>query len=398
MVMAVNVWDTILYALACVLWVPIGVLFVECAAAFLPRNPQKPPRSSTRPKVAVLVPACNEAKVITNALDSIWPQLQPGDRLVVIADNCEDDTAGIAKRHGATVIERHAPHHRGKDYALKYGVDFLSKAPPEVVVIIDADCVACPGTVDAISRAALAASRPVQATYVLKPPRNPSATEMVSALAFLMKNVVRPAGLNRLGLHCLMTGSGNAVPWHLIGSASASTGRRAEDLARSVAFVLDGHPPLYCEEGRIMGQFPKHKHAAEVQKRQWVHGQLTLLTAWGPRLFLEVFKRREIRFLAFLLDFLVPPFSLLVLLWGAVTALAAVSALVGASAIPLALMALGALLMQISVILAWMGFGRQSGLPFMSVAAAPWYVFKSIPRYAAFIRNRESTWIKTQRD
>jgi biofilm PGA synthesis N-glycosyltransferase PgaC len=66
----------------------------------------RPPRRRTVAKLLVLVPAHNEADTIANTLHALLTQSRPADRIVVIADNCTDDTAKIARGYrGVTVME-----------------------------------------------------------------------------------------------------------------------------------------------------------------------------------------------------------------------------------------------------------------------------------------------------
>ena len=73
-------------------------------------------------------------------LADIKAQLRAGDRLLVVADNCTDDTAAVAAAAGAEVIARNDPEKIGKGYALEWGLQHLSADPPDIVIVIDADC------------------------------------------------------------------------------------------------------------------------------------------------------------------------------------------------------------------------------------------------------------------
>ena len=61
-------------------------------------------------------------------------------RLLLVADNCSDDTAILARAAGADVIERDEPARRGKIFALGFAREALAADPPEIVLIVDADC------------------------------------------------------------------------------------------------------------------------------------------------------------------------------------------------------------------------------------------------------------------
>jgi glycosyltransferase involved in cell wall biosynthesis len=194
-----------------------GVLLVECFAALLPTSKRATgtPQSS---RVAVLVPAHNEELGLNATLTTVLPQLNSHDRLVVIADNCTDATPEIARKAGAIVLERQDLTQIGKGYALDYGVRYLAADPPDVVIVIDADCHAQPDAIARLKHMALTTGRPAQATYLMEKPAVPSSKDAVSAFAFTVKNLVRPLGLSQLNLPCLLTGTGMAFPWAAIRS------------------------------------------------------------------------------------------------------------------------------------------------------------------------------------
>ena len=149
-------------------------------------------------------------------LDDIKAQLRSGDRLLVVADNCTDDTAAVAKVAGAEVTERHDLARIGKGYALDWGLQHLSVDPPEIVIVIDADCRLATNTLDQLAMACATTRRPVQALYLMTAPDEPSINYRVAMFAFRVKNWVRPLGLRALNLPCQLMGTGMAFPWECI--------------------------------------------------------------------------------------------------------------------------------------------------------------------------------------
>ncbi|MEO5883637.1 MAG: glycosyltransferase family 2 protein, partial [Caldimonas sp.] len=145
--------------------VPAAVLLLQLlAAAWRGESWTKaqalPERSGT---FAVLMPAHDEAGGIEPVIRAVLAQLAPGDRLLVVADNCSDTTAEVASAAGAEVIERQDIARRGKGYALDHGVRWLERAPPAAVVILDADCIAAAQALPRLAATSLATGRPVQA-------------------------------------------------------------------------------------------------------------------------------------------------------------------------------------------------------------------------------------------
>jgi cellulose synthase/poly-beta-1,6-N-acetylglucosamine synthase-like glycosyltransferase len=113
--------------------VPVLVFLIEVTASVLFRSP--PPRNfgSISRHLAVLVPAHNEEAGLCSTLESIKLELMPGDRLLVVADNCTDNTASLARSAGAEVIERCHLNNVGKGFALDYGLRHLDNSPPDIV-------------------------------------------------------------------------------------------------------------------------------------------------------------------------------------------------------------------------------------------------------------------------
>jgi cellulose synthase/poly-beta-1,6-N-acetylglucosamine synthase-like glycosyltransferase len=396
--------DIVLFLVALGILVPVSVLFIECSAALLPSHSEPLGANVSRPRVAVLVPAHNEASGISATLETILPQLTEGDRLVVVADNCSDETAAIAKRiHkdgcpvDVTVVERQDPKQRGKGYALDYGLRFIEADPPDVVVMVDADCIVHEGAIERIASVAASSARPVQSTYLMERPANPSPKDSVSALAFMVKNLVRPSGLARLRLPSLLTGTGMAFPWSSLAQATLASGNIVEDMQLALDLALAGQPPTFCQEARVTGRLPQQQQAAKSQRTRWEHGHLQTLLTQVPRLLKAAVLQGRFDLLALALDLCIPPLSLLVMLWVAVTGGALLAGALGASWIPSIILAIEGLLIFISVVGAWVKFGR-ADLPILTLLAVPLYILWKIPLYLAFLIRPQTKWIRTERD
>src|SRR5208283_3138044 len=160
---------------------------------------------------------------------------------------------------------------RGKGFALDHGIRQLDADPPEVVVILDADTLLAEGSLDSVTRLAAALGRPVQAGYVLEAPPQGGVKDQLSAFAFRIKNIVRPLGMARLGLPCLLTGTGMAFPWLLIRSAPLATGNIVEDMKLGLDLAVAGQPPKLCSEARVSGELPSVRRAAVTQRTRWEH-------------------------------------------------------------------------------------------------------------------------------
>lgn len=386
-----------LFVIALGLLVPISVLFVECSAALLPSQSETEAVKESRPTVTILVPAHDEALGISATLETLVPQLTEKDRIVVVADNCSDETAAISRSFGVTVIERQDTELLGKGYALDYGLRFIEKEPPDVVVFVDADCIVHQGTIEQIACLAAAVARPVQVTYLMEQPTNPGPKDAVSALAFMVKNLVRPSGLARLNLPCLLTGTGMAFPWSVLQNVTLASSNIVEDMQLALDLAITGSAPIFCQSGRVIGRLPAQTQAAKSQRTRWEHGHLQTLLTQVPKLFQASIRQRRFDLLAMALDLCIPPLSVLVMIWFAVTGSAIFAAILGASWIPAIILILEGLLIFISIVGAWARFGR-ADLPMLTLLAVPFYVLWKIPLYFSFLLRRQTKWVRTERD
>lgn len=390
--MAVVAFLALVLAIAVAL--PVVVLTAECLAALLPARNAAP--TAQAPRLAVLIPAHNEQRDIGDTVATVRRQVRPEDVVLVVADNCSDATEAVALAAGATVIQRSDPTRRGKGYALDFGVRHLGRDAPEVLVVMDADCRPDDGAILRIAAMAAETGRPVQCTYVMDSPANPSARDLISAFAFAVKNHVRPKGLRRLGSPCQLTGTGMAFPFRILRDAPLASGNIVEDMQLGVDLGLMGYPPIFCPESRVRGRLPEWSAASLAQRRRWEHGHLQVLMNHVPRLALAAVVNGRLSLLALTLDLCVPPVSLLAIVWFASLVLSTLVALTGQGWVPLALSAAQGVCLGGAVLAAWLAYGRRI-IPLRTFLAVPWYAFSKLPLYGRFFTRRQRDWVRTER-
>lgn len=389
----------LLSLLATVLLVPCSMLLAETLAAALGR-----PKASmaTAPlaeeiSLAVLVPAHNEAPGIRQTLESITQDLRPQDRLVVVADNCTDDTATVARATGATVIERSNTKQRGKGFALDHGLNHLKPSPPDVVIFMDADCDIQPGSLPLLAHQALTQARPVQANYLIEQPATQSLKGSVSAFAIKVKNFVRPLGLQRLGAPCLLTGTGIALPWRSAIAVNVASSHIVEDMKWGLDLALHGHCPTFLPEAKVISRLPNEDQAAKVQRTRWEHGHLQILTTYTSKLLWQGLRQGNLGLLALGLELSILPLSLLVMTWIGLWIATLGMALALGRYLPLQISTLAGINLFSAVFLAWVNYGR-SDLNLMQLVRVPLYILWKIPVYILFVLRPQKQWVRTQRD
>ena len=389
----------LLVALAGLLSVPVGVFFLEVIAAIvLPqRGPKTREVNNLRKRVGILVPAHNESIGLQPTIKDIKGQLRPRDRLLVVVDNCYDDTAAVAMTAGAEVVERHDPEKIGKGYALDWGLVHLSADPPAIVIIIDADCRLGEHAIDRLATTCAMTGRPVQALDLMVAPDESPLDYRVAEFAWRVKNWVRPLGLSALNLPCQLMGTGMAFPWELISRADLASGRIVEDLRLGLDLALAGSPPLFLPTAVVTSHFPTSTEGAATQRQRWEHGHLATIATAAPRLIYLAIVRGNVRLLALTLDMMVPPLAVLgVLLIGAF-AVAGIAAFFGASSAALIVSAAGLIAFALAIFLSWLKFGRDVLPPRALLSIGPFFVGK-LWLYARLLsRGVVTQWVRTDR-
>ncbi|MBF2063314.1 MAG: glycosyltransferase [Calothrix sp. C42_A2020_038] len=372
-----------------------SVLLVECVAALLPLTFKI--SSNQRIKTVVLIPAHNEEAVINSTLTRLKSTSLPHEKIVVIADNCTDATAEIARQARVTVIERQDSERRGKGYALDYGLKFIASDPPEVVVFVDADCLVQKNALALLTQNTITTGRPVQAAYLMAKPNQPTPKDSISAFAFKVKNLVRSRGMVRMGFPCLLAGTGMAFPWSVIRSIDLANSEIVEDMKLGLDLTIAGYPPIFCPDARVNGSLPQNSQAAKSQRTRWEHGHLQTLIAYVPKLIVAGTRQKRFDLFFSALDLCIPPLSLFVAMWFGLMCTSLVFAFTMSIWTPVALVATAGIFILTAILIAWSNFAR-SDLPLLELFAVPFYILWKIPLYFKFLIQPQKTWIRTERD
>jgi len=382
---------------AIVIALPLAVFAVECFLSLLPALAAVA-LEGPRPRAVVLVPAHNEEGGIAATVRSILAELGPDDRVLVVADNCTDATARMAAEAGAEVAERQDATRRGKGFALAHGVARLAESnPPNVVLVLDADCRFGPGSVERLARAAVAHDRPAQALNLCDPGPDADPLQLVSGLGIRFRNQIRPTGLARLGFPCHLMGTGMAIPWRLIAGAQLASGNLVEDMQLGLDLALAGNTTQFVPEARVDSPLPSNDQAFVSQRTRWEHGHLATLLRQAPWLLLAGLTRFRLDLLAMALDLLVPPLAFLGVAWVMSMTCLAIAWWFGASWLPLAILGGVGGAAFLAAIAAWWVWCRET-IPATALALVPWYLLRKVPIYLAFFFQPQSQWVRTERE
>lgn len=344
---------------------------------------------------AVIIPAHDEQAVIGQTLAGLPPN-EPGLLFLVVADNCTDQTAAAAAAAGAQVIVRDDPDRRGKGFALAAARDSLRGQPPDVVVVLDADCRIDSVSLSALSAAAASSGRACQAVNLLSPDLSAPPVVQISNFAFMIKNLVRQRGLQRLAGRAHLTGTGMALPWAVFDAAELGGANIVEDLALGLDLARRAEPPLFVETANVWSP-PASASGTLVQRRRWEGGYVATAIKQVPSAFVNSLFEFDSRGAVAALDLSVPPLSLLVVLNGFAFLLGVAVVTLGGPIWPVILQVGGVALALVGLILAWMREGRRfaSGATLLRL---PLYVLWKLPIYLGLVRRgAPKEWLRTGR-
>jgi cellulose synthase/poly-beta-1,6-N-acetylglucosamine synthase-like glycosyltransferase len=373
-----------------------GLLLLESVVALSRRRRDRRLTYSSRAKAVVLMPAHNESLVIAETLGPLAGIDRDRIEIIVIADNCSDDTAQIARDMGVGAIERFDNERRGKGFAMDHGLRYLEQRGqdlPDVVVFLDADCLVTVEALMLLVDQAAQTQKPVQSTYLMNLPQGSGPNQQVSAFAFLVKNWVRLRGLSALGCPIVLTGSGMAFPWSIIAPMDLASGAIVEDMKLGIDLAIAGHP-VTLSPAQVTSTLAQKSKAAAAQRTRWEHGHMQSILTYAPQLLRAGLVQGRLDLLVFALDLCIPPLSLLVMMWLGMFSLSA--ALVAVGTLPLMIAAAAGACLMLAIVIAWAGYGR-SLISLSQLVQIPFYILGKLPVYFKFISARQQAWNRTDR-
>lgn len=370
-------------------------------ALFARKN--RPMKTLTERRFALVVPAHNEEPVIEKTLRSLKAIGYPKDKfdVVVIADNCTDRTAEISRLQNVIVLERTNMTLRGKGYALRWCFDQLLTRRPsyDAIVVIDADTIAAINFLSVMNYYLEQGSRAIQCSDMVEPQPGAWSSE-ITRFGFTLYNHARPLGRRVLNCSAGVRGNGmcfsadtlRAIPWN--------TYSLNEDLEYGLILLLNGINVDFAPEAKVFATMPTNARNAESQRSRWEKGRFPVIKQYGLKLLMNAVRKFSFRPFDAFVELVTPPF---VNLFGAVLFMLCLNLLLWQLGVATA--AAFSLLWFVVVML---GFVHVFvGLYASDADALLYKAFFYIPRYAVWkfylsIKTKGSSstkeWVRTTRD
>lgn len=333
--LVVQVLRWLLIAAEIVIALPVLYLCVVSVSAVFAARGRRAAQASERGftparriQFVVLIPAHNEEGILGVLLASLVELDYPQEcyTVCVVADNCTDKTAEIARATGwARVYERFDESKRGKGYALNWALEQLETEQLiyDACVVLDADSIVDPAFLRAMERELARGAQALQAyNGVLNSADSPSAA--LRWIALTLVNHVRTLGRNGLGASSTLTGNGMCLRRELLQRYPWRAFALGEDYQYYLTLLLHGERVRYVPEAIVRSEMPVTFAQMRTQDVRW-ESVTESQPAWRTalRLVEAGFKYRDLARCEAAAELLTPPLSLMVG-WCGLTLVAAV--------------------------------------------------------------------------
>jgi len=253
----------------------VGSYWFLAWVALFHRSRQTSAVSAPSASFAILIPAHDEEASLGATLDACRALDYPADRLsiYVVADNCGDRTAAVARQHGATCFERTDPTRPGKGPALAFGLQRIDLVRHDAVVVLDADCRIDAHALRAFDRELLAGGQVLQASDRVS---NPDASVISYALAVgnCMLDDFFYAPKSALGGVVLLRGTGMVLAREVLRRFPWQAHSIVEDVEYAVTLLRGGVRIRFVPEVAVHSAFPVDAKQLRVQRTRWASGVL----------------------------------------------------------------------------------------------------------------------------
>lgn len=252
--------------------------------------------ASTEHRFAVVVSARNESSVIGNLIKSIRAQKYPSELvdIFVIADNCTDNTAEIAREAGAIVYERFNKEQVGKGYALDWmfniiQTDYAEKAY-EAYIIFDADNILDPNYIAEMNKLFDNGYR-IITSYRNSKNYDGNWIAAGYSLWFLREARYLNNARMQLGTSCAISGTGFLVSAEVIKDNNGWIHHLlTEDIEFTIDSVIKGEKIGYCANAVLYDEQPTQLRQSYTQRLRWAKGFYQVFANYGSKLFKGIFK------------------------------------------------------------------------------------------------------------
>ena len=340
--------------------------------------------------LAVVIPAHNEEASIARCIRSLHAceRTRSWFSIVVVADNCTDSTAEVARENGARALIRNDATKRGKGYALDFAFKTLITDGFEEFIVIDADSEVEPNLICAFRELFEDGADAIQCRYTVNNADVSVRTRLMN-VALLAFNVLRPRGRDRLGFSVGLLGNGFGLTRDTLINVPYDAVSVVEDLEYHIRLVRAGRKVRFADGTSVKAEMPVGGKGARTQRARWEGGRFGMIASSAPALAVRVLKG-EFNLIEPLFELLLLPLAFHVLLL--------LAALLPPFA-PTRIYAVAGLAVVALHIVAALRVGGGGFKDIWALACAPFYIFWKAALLPKMLlaSKKDAEWVRTER-
>lgn len=263
--------------------------------------------SKIKKKIACVVPARNEEKVIGNLLESLNNQNYPKELydVFVLPNNCVDKTENVAKEQFAKIINCDNIKMKSKGDVLRHAFDYLKDYDYDAYIIFDADNIVHPEFIEKMNNVLCAGYRLAQGYRDSKNPSDSWVSGSYS-LHYMIQNYFLNKARMNINWSSFINGTGFMISKDLIEEKGYSSSTMTEDIELSVKCAIANEKIAFAEEAITYDEQPITLSQSWKQRERWSIGTLQCLKIYAKELMKDCFKNKNFASLDSLLFLLAP--------------------------------------------------------------------------------------------
>ena len=257
----------------------------------------KPYLTNKNHKFMAIIPAHNEERVVANLIESLKNQTYDKNLydIYVIADNCTDRTAKVAREAGAIVLERFDPEHKTKGYALQWFLKQKIKenADYDAFFVFDADNIVDKDFIVNMNKKLCQGEDVVQGYRDIKNPTDNWITAGYALFYWTMHRMYHLARYN-IGLSPLLNGTGFMVKFDVVKPNGWETETLTEDIEFSLKRIIKGKKLGWATDAIVYDEQPTSFKQSWSQRSRWTVGHMQCIKKYTGELFQSVKKYKTL--------------------------------------------------------------------------------------------------------
>jgi cellulose synthase/poly-beta-1,6-N-acetylglucosamine synthase-like glycosyltransferase len=377
----------------CLVSLPAAYLWTIALAAI--KRIQRPKPAVNLNRFAIALPAHNEESVIATTVATLQKQKYPPDcfDIFVVADNCSDRTAGLARQEGATCFERFTAERSGKGAALRWLFERIFEyGEYDAIVVFDADTQVSANFLQVMNDCLENGARVIQGRHVIS---NPQAG-WFPALTWAMMTIdcrLFSQGRANLGFSARHMGDSICFRTQVLKN-NGWGGGLTEDYEFRLQLLLAGICIQYEPHAIGYGQAPVTWQEAQAQRLRWARGVADASRGFRLELFKQGIRRMEWRLIDGALSITLPSYSTLALVSALMLAL---NLLFAPHDLAWPILAWSGVLIAL-FLYPWFGLALEKapGWAYLAILAGPWFMlWRTWINLLARLRAKKVTWVRT---